>query len=131
MTLTGKIHSLSAINDEDFRVSTKETCRTACDPSTPPVTVPDSRAVDTELAGLAWAIAHPVRLRLLRILIARKACVCGELVGQFDLAQSTISQHLKILKQYGLVQGEIDGPKVCYCVAPEVLARLKSLLAAL
>lgn len=93
--------------------------------------VPDSAAVDTELAGLAWAVAHPARIRILRILIARKACVCGEVVDQMPLAQSTVSQHLKILKDAGLVQGEIDGPKVCYCVDPTMLTRLKELIGGL
>jgi ArsR family transcriptional regulator len=83
------------------------------------------------VAELAWAVAHPARVRLLRLLIARASCVCGELVEQMDLAQSTVSQHLKILKEAGLVQGEVDGPKVCYCVNPAGLARLKDLVAAL
>jgi ArsR family transcriptional regulator len=86
---------------------------------------------DEALAKLAWAVAHPARVRILRILIARKACVCGELVDQMPLAQSTVSQHLKILKEAGLVQGEIDGPKVCYCVNADGLARLKELVAGL
>jgi len=86
---------------------------------------------DEEVARLAWAVAHPARVRLLRILLARTSCVCGELVEQMPLAQSTVSQHLKILKEAGLVQGEIDGPKVCYCVNRAGLARLKRLIAAL
>lgn len=86
---------------------------------------------DERLAKLAWAIAHPVRIRLLRILLARESCVCGELAGEFDLAQSTVSQHLKILKESGLIQGEIDGPKVCYCVNPAILAQLKELTVAI
>ena len=86
-------------------------------------------ASDEGLAKLAWGVAHPARVRLLRILIARNTCVCGELVHQMDLAQSTVSQHLKILKEAGLVQGEVDGPKTCYCVNPVGLARLKKLVA--
>ncbi|MBX9582695.1 MAG: metalloregulator ArsR/SmtB family transcription factor, partial [Gemmataceae bacterium] len=74
---------------------------------------------------------HPARVRLLRLLIERKACVCGELVEAMPLAQSTVSQHLKVLKEAGLVQGEIDGPKVCYGVDPAGLARLKELVAGL
>ena len=97
-----------------------------CPPKTPADT-----ASDESLAALAWAVAHPVRVKLLRILTARESCVCGELVGEFALAQSTISQHLKILREAGLIQGEIDGPKVCYCVAPDGLARLKQLVAGL
>ena len=102
-----------------------------CDDCTPakPVKVKPS-ATDEELAGLAWAVAHPARVRILRILIATKGCVCGTLVEMMPLAQSTVSQHLKILKEAGLVQGEVDGPKVCYCVDPDGLARLKRLVAA-
>ena len=93
--------------------------------------VPAGGVADGEVAKLAWAVAHPARVRLLRILIARASCVCGELVDQMGLAQSTVSQHLKILKEAGLVQGEVDGPKVCYCVNPAGLDRLKELVAAL
>src|SRR5579883_3416891 len=93
--------------------------------------VPGSRVTDEELAKLAWAIAHPARVRILRILLARQACICGELVDQMTLAQSTVSQHLKILKESGLITGEIDGPKVCYGVNPAVLAQLKEFVAAL
>ena len=83
---------------------------------------------DAALAGLAWAVAHPIRVRILRLLTEKDACVCGELVEMLPVAQSTVSQHLKILKDAGLVQGEVDGPKVCYCVNPEGLARLKDLV---
>ncbi|HUR52491.1 MAG TPA: metalloregulator ArsR/SmtB family transcription factor [Gemmataceae bacterium] len=103
-----------------------------CDDCTPakPAKVKPS-AADEELAALAWAVAHPVRVRILRILIATEGCVCGELVDMLPLAQSTVSQHLKILKEAGLVRGEVDGPKVCYCVDADGLARLKELTAAL
>jgi len=90
--------------------------------------VPDNDKHDEALAKLAWALAHPARVRILRILICREACVCGELVDQLPLAQSTVSQHLKILKESGLVQGEVEGPKVCYCVNPAALKRLKALV---
>jgi ArsR family transcriptional regulator len=92
---------------------------------------PDKKGSADEVAKLAWAIAHPARVRILRILLARQACICGELVDQMPLAQSTVSQHLKILKETGLVQGEIDGPKVCYCINPSALTRLKELVAEL
>ncbi len=107
----------------------KRCCMTAAELAAQPV--PDSRAKDEELANLAWAIAHPARIRILRILLARQACICGELVDQMTLAQSTVSQHLKILKESGLIMGTIDGPKVCYCINPAVLARLRELVAAL
>ena len=86
---------------------------------------------DERLAALAWAVAHPARVRILRLLIGRNSCVCGEIVDAMPLAQSTVSQHLKILKESGLVQGEIDGPRVCYCIDRERLAELKLLIASL
>lgn len=91
----------------------------------------DEASTDETLAKLAWAIAHPARVRLLRLLLARSSCVCGELVELMPLSQSTVSQHLKILKDAGVVQGEVDGPKVCYCVNPVGLKRLKELVAGL
>ncbi len=84
-----------------------------------------------QLAALAWAVAHPARVRILRLLISRQTCVCGEIVDQLPLAQSTVSQHLKILKEAELIQGEVDGPKVCYCINPQKLKQLKSLVASL
>ena len=93
--------------------------------------VPDSQDQDVELAKLTWALAHPARLRILRILLHCESCICGELVDQLPLAQSTVSQHLKILKESGLVQGDVDGPKVCYCVNTIALERLKALVAGL
>lgn len=76
------------------------------------------------LAGYAKALAHPARLEILRILVDRRSCVCGEVVEVLPLAQATVSQHLKALKEAGLVQGEVDGPRVCYCVNEEALERL-------
>ena len=73
-------------------------------------------AEEQETALLAKALAHPARVAILKLLAARQACVCGELVGELPLSQSTVSQHLKELKAAGLVQGEIDGARVCYCI---------------
>jgi ArsR family transcriptional regulator len=83
-----------------------------------------SRA-DRELATLARALGHPARVAILRLLAARGECVCGSIVDQLPLAQATVSQHLKVLKQAGLIQGEVEGPRICYCVQPEALARLR------
>jgi ArsR family transcriptional regulator len=83
---------------------------------------------EEQLASLAWAVAHPARVRILRLLISRATCICGEIVDELPLAQSTVSQHLKILKQSGLVQGEVDGPKVCYCINSVKLRELKALI---
>ena len=85
---------------------------------------------DGELAELARAVAHPARVKILRLLARRGQCVCGEIVRELPLAQSTVSQHLKILKEAGLVRGEVDGPRVCYCLSPRALRRLKALVAA-
>jgi ArsR family transcriptional regulator len=87
-----------------------------------------SEAGKQELAALAKALGHPARVRILRLLLARDACVCGEIVEQLPLAQATVSQHLKVLRESGLVQGEIDGPRVCYCVDRQRLAVLGALV---
>lgn len=86
---------------------------------------------DQELAALAKALGHPARVQILRLLSARDSCVCGEIVDELPLAQSTVSQHLKILKEAGLIRGEIDGPRVCYCIEPRALRRLKALTGSL
>lgn len=99
-----------------------------CDSSR--VTLPDAEWAE-QLAQLAWAVAHPARVRILRLLLSRQTCMCGEIVDQLPLAQSTVSQHLKILKESGLIQGEVDGPKVCYCINSVKLKQLKSLIAGL
>lgn len=105
------------------------TNRPACPPPRRARRSPTSGpAADAELAELAKALGHPVRIQIMRLLLARDACICGEIVGELPLAQSTVSQHLKVLKDAGLIRGEIDGPRVGYCVEPETLRRLKALL---
>ena len=69
-----------------------------------------------KLARYLKAMAHPARIAILEILIRKQACVCGELVDDLPLAQSTVSQHLKELKEAGLIKGEIEGPSICYCI---------------
>ncbi len=110
--------------------------RSAADCCPAPSTEPDLRpvegkAADDELAALAKAIAHPARVQIVRILVRKTACVCGEIVEEFPLAQSTVSQHLKVLKEVGLIRGEVDGPRICYCIEPRALRRLKVLVAGL
>lgn len=104
---------------------TKTDC---CDPSS--VTLPDDESAEV-LAQLARAVAHPARVRIVRLLMNRESCVCGEIVDELPLAQSTVSQHLKVLKQAGLIQGEVDGPKVCYCINASKLQELKALVSSL
>lgn len=101
-----------------------------------PSVAPDLRPVegkeaDDELAALGKAIGHPIRVQILRILVRRTACICGDIVEELPVAQSTVSQHLKILKEAGLIRGEVDGPRICYCIEPRVLRRLKVLVAGL
>lgn len=86
---------------------------------------------ERELSALAKALGHPARVRILRLLAERAGCVCGTIVDEVGLAQSTVSQHLAVLKDTGLIQGEVDGPRICYCLAPGVLRRFKMLAAAL
>ena len=83
---------------------------------------------DEELANLAKALGHPARVAILRQLAEEGTCVCGEIVDALPLAQATVSQHLKVLKDAGFVQGEIDGPRVCYCVNPRTLKRFRKLV---
>ena len=80
------------------------------------------------LANLAKALGHPARVSILRLLMKREACICGEIVDELPLAQSTVSQHLKLLKEPGLIRGEVDGPRICYCVEPGVVALFKALV---
>jgi ArsR family transcriptional regulator len=85
-------------------------------------------AADRETALLARALGHPARVAILRMLLSRGDCVCGKIVDFLPLAQATVSQHLKVLKEAGLIRGEIDGPRVCYCANPEALRRLTARL---
>lgn len=86
---------------------------------------------DEELAMLAKAIGHPARVQILRLLARRETCVCGDIVSELPLAQSTVSQHLKVLKEAGLIRGDVDGPRVCYCLEPWALRRFKALVGGL
>jgi len=87
-----------------------------------------SEGADEELAKFAKALGHPTRVQILRILAQQNECICGEMVALLPLAQSTVAQHLKVLKDAGLVQGEIDGPRVRYCIARGALKRLKAMI---
>ena len=82
------------------------------------------------MAAIAKALGHPARVAILALLARRESCVCGELVLELPLSQSTVSQHLKELKTAGLVRGDVDGPRVCYCLDPAGWARARQLLTA-
>ena len=107
-----------------------------CAPTPPLDNAPDLRPIegpqaDEELALLTKAVGHPARVQIMRLLVRREACVCGDIVDELPLAQSTVSQHLKVLKEAGLIRGDIDGPRVCYCVEPRALRRLRALIGSL
>lgn len=78
-----------------------------------------------KLAVALKAIAHPARIAILQEIIKANSCICGDLVNELGLAQATISQHLKELKNAGLIQGTIEGVSVCYCINPETWENLR------
>jgi DNA-binding transcriptional ArsR family regulator len=84
-----------------------------------------------ELAALAKALGHPARVAILQFLATRKSCVCGDIVDELPLSQSTVSQHLKELKNVGLIKGDIEGPSVCYCIDEKAWIRAQKNVAEL
>jgi ArsR family transcriptional regulator len=109
------------------------TCCAPENPQTVELTVGpvDSPAADEELAAFAKAIGHPIRVRILRMLARKEAWMCSHIVDELPLAQSTVSEHLRILRSAGLVQANEQGPRVSYCIVPSALTRLKALLEAM
>jgi DNA-binding transcriptional ArsR family regulator len=83
---------------------------------------------DNALAKMAKALSHPARVAILNILIKRQACICGDIVEELPLSQSTISQHLKELKEAGLIKGEIEGVTTCYCIDEQQWKAAQTLL---
>ena len=81
-----------------------------------------------DLARFARALGHPHRVAILRFLHERNACICGEIVDFLPVAQSTVSQHLKKLKEAGWIKGEVEGPRTCYCLNEEALSRFREML---
>lgn len=118
------VYRKSTMNDQELN--------DYCPPSDELVTLGhESGEADSELARIAKALGHPIRVQILRILLQRKSCLCGEIVAEVSVAQATVSQHLKVLKEAGLIQGEIDGPRVCYCANSDRLRRLVGLVSSL
>ncbi|HXF47890.1 MAG TPA: metalloregulator ArsR/SmtB family transcription factor [Verrucomicrobiae bacterium] len=89
------------------------------------------RTENEELAQLAKALGHPARAAIMRLLLTGGECICGGIVDRLPLAQATVSQHLKVLKEAGWITGEVDGPRVCYCARPGTLQRFLALVQAL
>jgi ArsR family transcriptional regulator len=95
----------------------------------PTVSVVDG--ADVQLARFARSLGHPARVAIVRFLLAHGRCVCCDIAATLPLAQSTVSQHLRVLREAGLICGEVEGPHVCYCVHRPALAMVRHLLAAL
>lgn len=103
-----------------------------CEPSAgSDLLLPSDSEADAQLATFSKAIAHPTRVRILRLLARREARMCSHIVDELPLAQSTVSEHLRILREAGLVQANEDGPRVGYCIVPQALGRFRRLLDAL
>jgi DNA-binding transcriptional ArsR family regulator len=113
--------------------SAARSTETCCPPARQPADLRpiEGDEADEELATLAKALGHSARVKILRILVRENACICGDIVEELPLAQSTVSQHLKVLKDAGLIRGDVDGPRVCYCIEPQALRRLKALVGGL
>lgn len=83
---------------------------------------------DNKIARYAKALAHPARIAIIQLLIKKQTCICGDIVEELPLSQSTVSQHLKELKDSGLIKGQIEGAKVCYCIDEEEWEKAKNYL---
>lgn len=80
------------------------------------------------IAKFAKALSHPARVAIIKLLLQKQSCVCGDIVEDLPIAQSTVSQHLKELKESGLIKGNIDGASICYCVNTDVLQNANDIL---
>ena len=80
------------------------------------------------IAKFAKALSHPARVAIIKLLLEKQSCICGDIVEDLPIAQSTVSQHLKELKESGLIKGNIDGASICYCVDTEVLQKASNVL---
>ena len=81
-----------------------------------------------EIARIAKALGHPARMAIIGYLVQKNACICGDIVNELPLAQPTVSQHLKELKNAGIIKGEIEGNSICYCIDEQVIARISNCL---
>jgi DNA-binding transcriptional ArsR family regulator len=86
---------------------------------------------DNKIANYAKALAHPARVAILQLLLKKQSCICGDIVDELPLSQSTVSQHLKELKSSGLIKGDIEGAKVCYCIDEKEWEHAKAYLSTL
>jgi DNA-binding transcriptional ArsR family regulator len=88
----------------------------------------DYSEAEVQIAKFAKALSHPARVAIIHLLLQKQSCICGDIVEDLPIAQSTVSQHLKELKESGLIKGNIDGASICYCVDTEVLQKANNVL---
>lgn len=103
-------------------------CKKGCSPEKPKKKVKNKQENQILLSQYAKALGHPIRVQILRFLKKQEACICGDVVDALPLAQATVSQHLKVLKEAGLVRGTISGPATCYCIDHAAIKELQSLI---
>lgn len=84
-----------------------------------------------EIAMLAKALGHPARIAIIEYLLKTESCICGDIVNELPLAQPTVSQHLKELKNAGLIKGSIDGNSICYCIDDKTWKKFEKILSSL
>ncbi len=126
-----KLDVLSLIDDKGMKDKSQDVICCAPTEGTAPLEIREIEGpeADDELAKLAKAIGHPARVRIVRMLSRKEARVCSQIVDELPLAQSTVSEHLRILKEAGLVRSSQDGPRVGYCINFDTLRKLKALIA--
>ena len=88
----------------------------------------DYTKMELDIAKYAKALAHPARIAIIQLLLKKQSCVCGDIVDELPISQSTVSQHLKELKAVGLIKGEIEGTSVCYCLDEKEWSKASSLI---
>jgi ArsR family transcriptional regulator len=113
-----------------------DSCQECCPPAEDTRAAIESLPVDEaargqELSRLARALGHPARVAIVRLLQQRGSCIAGDISAALPLAQSTVSEHLRLLKEAGFIRGQIAGPRTCYCVDEVTVARFKLLVEAL
>jgi ArsR family transcriptional regulator len=114
------------------RMSVEPLCCPAIpEPDNSTLALADTPEADEQLAAFSKALAHPIRVRIVRMLARNEARMCSHIVDELPLAQSTVSEHLRVLKSAGLIVANENGPRVGYCIAPAALRRFKALLQAL
>jgi DNA-binding transcriptional ArsR family regulator len=87
----------------------------------------DYSKTELDIAKYAKALAHPARIAIIQLLLKKQSCICGDIVDELPISQSTVSQHLKELKEVGLIKGEINGTSVCYCLDEKEWSKVSSL----